>query len=325
MQTLEPVDGLEIQVLIDNVTDSLSSGPRFVTNEWPALFKAGLRRIDGACLCCANHGLSLVITARRGKTKRTLLFDGGPAEYALEQNGRRLGIDFGGIEAVVLSHGHFDHAGGLPKAFDLIAEANGGRPVPLYLHPGMFRERAVPLGGGFQMPMKNILTPEGFAARGAAPVVTAEPQALLDGMFWVSGEIPRVVPYEAGLPGHMQRDDRGAWQPDPFIMDERFLAVNLKDKGLFVFSACSHAGIINVLTEARACFPNDRIFAAMGGFHLVGINEKIIPETVRDMAAFELDLISPGHCTGWRAVNALHNAFGSDVVVPYAVGKAFDL
>lgn len=325
MRTLEPVDGLEILVLIDNVTDSLSSGPRFVTNEWPTLFKAGLRRIDGACLCCANHGLSLVLTARRGNTKRTILFDGGPAEYALEKNGRRLGIDFGGIEAVVLSHGHFDHAGGLPRAFDLIAEANGRRPVPLYLHPGMFRERAVPLGGGFQMPMKNILTPEGFAAHGADPVVTTEPQSLLDGMFWVSGEIPRVVPYETGLPGHVQRDEDGSWQPDPFIMDERFLAVHLRGKGLFLFSACSHAGIVNVLTQAKACFPGEKLFGAMGGFHLVGVNEKIIPETVRDMASFGLELISPGHCTGWRAVNALHNAFGGDVVVPYAVGKAFDL
>ena len=325
MRTLESVDGLEIQVLVDNVTDSLSSAPRFVTNEWPALFKAGLRRIDGACLCCANHGLSLIITARRGTTKRTVLFDGGPAEYALEQNGRRLGIDFGSIEAVVLSHGHFDHAGGLPKAFDLIAEANGGRSVPLYLHPGMFGERAVPLGGGFQLPMKNILTPAGFAAHGADPIVTTEPQVLLDGMFWVSGEISRVVPYEVGLPGHVQRGEDGSWQPDPFIRDERFLAVDLKDKGLFVFSACSHAGIINVLTQARTSFPNNRIFAAMGGFHLVGINENLIPETVRDIATFDLRLISPGHCTGWRAVNALHNAFGGNVVVPYAVGKAFEL
>jgi 7,8-dihydropterin-6-yl-methyl-4-(beta-D-ribofuranosyl)aminobenzene 5'-phosphate synthase len=77
---LTPIDRIEIKVLIDKVTDSLSSTARFVTKEWEALRAAGMKRIEGACLCCANHGLSFVISVFRGAEKRTMLFDSCPAE-----------------------------------------------------------------------------------------------------------------------------------------------------------------------------------------------------------------------------------------------------
>jgi len=112
MTTLQPVDRLEIQVLVDNVTDSLSSTPPFVTREWTRLQRQGMWIQAGAALCCANHGLSLVITAHTAGGPRTLLFDGGPVEYAVERNGVRLGVAFGAIGAVMLSHGHWDHAAG---------------------------------------------------------------------------------------------------------------------------------------------------------------------------------------------------------------------
>ncbi len=96
------------------------------------------------------------------------------------------------------------------------------------------------------------------------------------------------------------------------------------DKGLVVFSACSHAGIVNVLHAARADFPDTPIHALMGGYHLSGVNEKIIDATVADFAQFDVDLILPGHCTGWRATNALERKFGARVV-PIAVGMKVNL
>jgi 7,8-dihydropterin-6-yl-methyl-4-(beta-D-ribofuranosyl)aminobenzene 5'-phosphate synthase len=321
---LEPVDRLEFQVLIDNVTDSLSSSPSFVTLEWPALMRAGMRQLSGQCQCCANHGLSLAVTATRGTDTRTVLFDAGPVEFAVEYNGSRLGIDFGKIDAVVLSHGHWDHAGGLPMAFELISNANGGRKVPCYLHPGMFRQRALPLAGGALLPIREIPSPDELSSKGAAPVISTDPQVLLDDMFFVSGEIPRVTSYEKGFPGHKRRSEDGqSWEDDPLIMDERFLATHVKDKGIIVFTACSHAGVVNVLTHARSSFPSTPLFAVAGGFHLAGGNEKIIAESVRDIGDFGLKVIAPGHCTGWRAVNALVAAYGDTVVAPLAVGKLF--
>jgi 7,8-dihydropterin-6-yl-methyl-4-(beta-D-ribofuranosyl)aminobenzene 5'-phosphate synthase len=324
MPTLQSVDRLEFQILIDNLTDSLSTVPSNVTLEWPALMRAGMRQLSGRCQCCANHGLAVVVKAFRGTTTRAVLFDAGPVEFAVEYNGTRLGIDFASIDAVVLSHGHWDHAGGLPMAFDLITKANGGRAVPCYLHPGMFRQRALPLPGGGLLPIHEIPSPDDLAAKGAVPIVTTEEQVFLDGVFLVSGEIPRVTSYEKGFPGHKRRSEDGqTWEDDPLIMDERFLAVHVRGKGIVVLTACSHAGVINVLRHAQSRFPDIPLYAVAGGFHLAGGNEKIIAESVRDIGTFGLTLIAPGHCTGWRAVNALANAYGDSTLAPLAVGKIF--
>jgi 7,8-dihydropterin-6-yl-methyl-4-(beta-D-ribofuranosyl)aminobenzene 5'-phosphate synthase len=324
MPTLQPVDRLEFQILIDNLTDSVSTAPPNVTLEWTALMRAGMRQLSGRCQCCANHGLAVVVKAFRGAASRVVLFDAGPVEFAVEYNGTRLGIDFASIDAVVLSHGHWDHAGGLPMALGLITEANGGRAIPCYLHPGMFRQRAWPLPGGGLLPIREIPSPDDLAAKGAVPVVTTEAQVLLDDMFVVSGEIPRVTSYEKGFPGHKQRSEDGqSWEDDPLIMDERFLAAHVRGKGIVLLTACSHAGIINVLKHAQSSFPAIPLYAVAGGFHLAGGNEKIIAESVRDIGTFGLTLIAPGHCTGWRAVNALANAYGDSTVAPLAVGKIF--
>jgi 7,8-dihydropterin-6-yl-methyl-4-(beta-D-ribofuranosyl)aminobenzene 5'-phosphate synthase len=322
MPTLIESDRLEVQVLVDNVTDSLSSTPAFVTREWPALVRKGMRRVAGGSLCCANHGLSLVIRATSGDREHVVLFDAGPVDYAVEHNGTRLGIDFGAIETAVLSHGHWDHGGGLLKAFELMQRA-APRAVPIYLHPRMFAERGQRQPDGGVLPMALLPTPDELAAAGAAPVVTDTPQLLLDSMFYLSGEIPRVTSYETGLQNHVRRNANGEWEADPLLMDERFLAVAVKGKGVVVFTACSHAGVVNVLTHARDCFPDQKLHAVMGGFHLSGETERCIPDTVRDIAGFGLDVIAPGHCTGWRALNQLVRTCGEDVVAPLAVGKIF--
>ena len=96
------------------------------------------------------------------------------------------------------------------------------------------------------------------------------------------------------------------------------------NKGLFVFTACSHAGLINVLTHAAERFPGIPLFGVLGGFHLAGPNEAIIPETVDALEAFELQVIAAAHCTGWRALGRLAQRFG-DRVVASAVGKRFVL
>jgi 7,8-dihydropterin-6-yl-methyl-4-(beta-D-ribofuranosyl)aminobenzene 5'-phosphate synthase len=326
MTSLQPVDRLEIQVLVDNLTDSLSSTPAFVTREWVTLRRQGLRIQAGGSLCCANHGLSLVITTHGPSGARTMLFDGGPVDYAVERNGVRLGIDFGSIGAAMLSHGHWDHAGGIPRALGMIYQTNNGQAVPLYLHPGMFRPRGALQPDGGVLPMQPIPPPREWTLLGAEPIVTDTAQTVLDDRFFISGEIPRVTAYEKGLAGQVCRlSDDAPWQPDPLLMDERFLAVHVRDKGIVVFSACSHAGIVNVMHHARAQFPDVKLHAVMGGFHLAGPTEAIIPETVRDLGTFGLDLIIPGHCTGWRALNALERAYGEAVVVPSAVGKRFSL
>jgi 7,8-dihydropterin-6-yl-methyl-4-(beta-D-ribofuranosyl)aminobenzene 5'-phosphate synthase len=324
MLNIAEVDALEFLVLVDNVTDSLSSNPPDVLPEWSVLLTGGkLRVLAGSNTCCAHHGLSVLLTATVGGRKHTLLFDAGPAAATFQRNTDILGVDFASIEAVVLSHGHWDHAGGLIAAVESIARSRGSKNFTCYVHPGMFRQRATKRPDGQLYVNELVPDPDRLAAAGAKVINTREPQSVADGAFYVSGEIPRVTSYEAGVPNHLTRSPDGtSWEPDPLIMDERFVSVNVKGKGQFVFSACSHAGLINVLTHARSVFPSVPLYGVMGGLHLSGINERVIPQTVADLKRFALKVLAPGHCTGWRALSQMAREFGSELV-PSAVGKKY--
>lgn len=321
---LAPVDRLEILVLVDNATDMLSSTPPHVESETAGLMRRGIRMVAGKCLCCAAHGLSCLVTAQRGANRHTVLFDTGPEEYSFERNVTRLAADIGTVESIVLSHGHWDHAGAMLLALSMIRNRNGGRRVPYYAHPGMFQSRAVKLPNGTIRRMEDIPSVEDLTAFGAEVIVTTEPQSLHDDMFFVSGEVPRVTLYERGYPGQVRLMDDGiSWEPDELLIDERFLAINVADKGLVVLSACSHAGVVNVLMHARDSFPGVPLHAVMGGLHLSGPNETIIPQTVEGLRTFDLKTIAAGHCTGWRGLTALANAFGDKILAPSAVGKRY--
>jgi len=322
MTDLQPVDRVEIHVLVDNATDSLSSTPANIETEFSFLARKGARFLSGECICCASHGLSCLITAHRGDTRHTILFDTGPEADIFERNTRRLGLDLGIVEAIVLSHGHWDHAGGMLRAVDMIRANGNNRDLPFYGHPDMFRLRGRKMADGGMMPMIGVPSVAELSARGARVVARREPAAFLDGMFLVSGEIPRVTPFEQGLANHYAKIDDN-WEPDPLLIDERWLAVNVAGKGLIVFTACSHAGVVNVLKHAQANKAGAPLHAVLGGFHLSGETEKIIPQTVEALGQFGLSTIAAGHCTGWRAMAALVAAFGDGVVTPTAVGKRF--
>ncbi len=326
MEELEPVDSVAVQIIVDNVTDNLSSVPMFVETEFAALTRRRHGRwvMGGACLCCAAHGLSCLVTLRRGDATRSLLFDTGPEDQVFAQNAARLGLDLGPVEAIVLSHGHWDHGGAMLRALEMIRDRNGGHEVACYTHPDMFRSRAIKLPDGSMRPMEDVPSAAALEAHGAHVVETRAPQLPLDAMAYVSGEIPRVTPFETGLPGQHRRTlDGKGWEPDELLIDERFVAVNVAGKGLIVLTACSHAGVVNVLTHARASFPDVPLHAVVGGLHLSGTNERIIAQTVEAMRGFGLATIAAGHCTGWRATVALANAFGDARLAPLAVGKRY--
>jgi len=323
MLKLAQADRAEILILVDNVTDNLSSVPAYVETEMPRLWKRGLKLLSGRCMCCAAHGLACAVTVWRGDTAHTLLFDTGPDDSVLGRNVERLGFDMGGIESIVLSHGHWDHSGAMLLALEMIQLSNGGRPVPTYMHPGMYRSRAMKAADGSMRPFADVPSQAQLEQAGALVVNAIEPQLILDDLYYVSGEIPRVTAFETGMQGQHRRTlDGQGWEPDPLVIDERFIAVSVKGKGVIVLTACSHAGVVNVMTHARDCFAGETLYGVLGGFHLSGGNERIIPETVAELRAFELKLIAAAHCTGWRAVNALADAFG-DAVAPAAVGKVY--
>lgn len=324
MQNNVEVDSLEILVIVDNVTDSLSSNPSYVEPEWRGLLTRGrIRVLSGSGICCAQHGLSILLTARIGDHCHTLLFDTGGESQTFVRNAAILGVDFGAVSDVVLSHGHWDHASGMLAAVELCAKARGHGNVNAYMHPGMFNQRGLTLPSGLIFPFENVPTETELTNAGAKVVCTDQAQVLGHGAFYLSGEIPRVTSYERGLQGQVRRASPiDPWEPDPLVMDERYVSVNVKGRGQFIFSACSHAGIINVLTHARRVHSDVPVFGIMGGLHLAGPTEAIIPQTISDLQTFNLQVLAPGHCTGWRATSAMEGVF-KEKVVPLAVGKRF--
>jgi len=324
MPHLRAVDRLVVDVALDNTSDSYSSKPAHVSAEFDNVTAAGAKELSGTTLCCAQLGLALVLTAHVGHRRHTLLFDAGPEGAVFVRNCDNLGVTLADVDAVAISHGHWDHMGALPEALDAITRS-GGRQVACHVNPGMFVERAARLTTGTVAPFQPVPGPDILAAHGAQLVNTGEPRWLLEECFYLSGEIPRVSSFEKGRPDHLRRPaaDR-PWEPDPLILDERYLAVHVRGKGLIVFSACSHAGAVNVLLDARDMFAPLPLYALFGGLHLAGAAmERLIPDTVAHLRPFALRQIVPAHCTGWRALWALLNAFGEAVVTPSAVGSRF--
>jgi 7,8-dihydropterin-6-yl-methyl-4-(beta-D-ribofuranosyl)aminobenzene 5'-phosphate synthase len=313
------VESLTVSVLVDNTTDMLSSRPPHVSSELRVLLAAGMRELAGEGLCSAHHGLSLLITARVGGRERTVLFDAGPDPYAIERNGRRMGVDFGAVEAVVLSHGHFDHSEGLLEAIELIRAGSGRESVPLHCHPGVFAARAIRLATGETIPLQDVPSPAALRERGYRLVESSTREEILDGMMMLSGEIPRTS-FERGMGNQVRRTPSGSWEPDPLVLDERFMMAHVRGKGLVIFTGCSHAGVVNICHHARTLSPGTPVYALVGGLHLVYPNEDLIDATIAELKTFDIGLIIPGHCTGWRAVQALVAAFGASTVDPLAVG-----
>lgn len=316
-------DSLDVHVLLDNTTDLTSTaGPMVTSHLGNALRRRPRFGLTGTCLCCANWGLSLALDIRTGSVTRRVMFDAGPDCESLRRNARILGYDLTQFDAVVLSHGHWDHAGGLTEPFSQQKRRATPRVTEFHANRSMFVRRGMRTAPDRVVPFKTPPSPESLGRLGAKLILEDGARVLAGGCAYLSGEIPRLTEYEVGLPGHVSMDSKSSeWMEDPLILDERWLAVKVRGRGVVVFSACSHAGVINVLRHAKTVFADTPLYAVMGGLHLSGQpNEQIIDRTVEDLAVFSLARIIPGHCTGWRAINALEQRFG-DQVTPLSVGQ----
>jgi 7,8-dihydropterin-6-yl-methyl-4-(beta-D-ribofuranosyl)aminobenzene 5'-phosphate synthase len=319
--SLTAIDSLMVDVVTDDVSDTYVSKTLFAVSEFANIVRAGAKALSGEALLCANLGFGCRLVSATAGVRHTMLFDTGPEGSIFVRNCANLGIGLGEVEAIVVSHGHWDHMAALPATLDAIREQGGKTAV--HVNPGMFNERAIRLGSGTVVPAAKVPSPAEMTALGAAVVNDAAERLLLDAHFYYSGEIPRLSGFEKGRTDHLSRTGPDApWQPDPLLLDERMLVAQVRGLGLVVLSSCSHAGIVNVCTEVRRLFPDVPIHCVMGGLHLGGVMETIIPQTVEGLRPFAIPHIITGHCTGWRALHALANAFG-DAVSQSAVGTTY--
>lgn len=294
--SLEPVDAAHVTILVDNFVDILL--PTDGVAQRPRVAYDMLERERGQLI--AEHGLSLLLTVERDGHSASLVYDAGLSRGAAVHNMDVLGVRLPDLRAIVVSHGHSDHHGGLEGMIRRV----GARGMPLVIHPDAWRDRKVIFPTGAEMhlppPSRRDLEREGVG-------VTEErrPSLLIDGTVLVTGQVERVTDFEQGFPLNYARSG-GGWEPDPWIWDDQAVVVNLEAKGLVVLSGCSHAGAINVLRQAQRLTGEDRVHAFVGGMHLTGgIFERLIPRTVDELAAIAPRWLVPGHCTGWRAAHEL--------------------
>jgi 7,8-dihydropterin-6-yl-methyl-4-(beta-D-ribofuranosyl)aminobenzene 5'-phosphate synthase len=322
---LTAVDRVEVLTVIDNVMDALLTNTDVAKRlgvagrdmeRLPQVAAPLLEAGHAADVPVAEHGLSFLVSVTLGDKRRTALFDTGSTVNGLNHNLRVLGVDLAEVEAIVLSHGHFDHTTGLNGLPGWL------QPLPpLVLHPDFWLRRRVALPG--REPHNLPTTSEEKVRAAGFPVTECRgPSLLLDGGLLVTGEIKRTTDFEQGMAVHQAFRD-GEWQPDPFIYDDQALVANVRGRGMVVITGCGHAGVINTVRHARKLTGVDSVYAVIGGFHLATSSpETVIWPTIEALAEFAPEVIVPAHCTGWRATHALAAAF-PDAFIQGSVGTKY--
>ena len=321
---LEPVDSVEITTLVDNSFDALlADGTEQMRRASFAAGTAVAPQFEGGATnvgLLAEHGFGALVTVRRGEHTTTLLFDTGLSPTTLVTNAERLGIDLGEVHSVVLSHGHFDHAGGLAG----LAGKRGTRSLPMVVHPLIWTRRRLALPGRepVEMPTlsKSALTGEGYEV-----IERTVPSLLLDGCVLLTGEVDRTTEFERGMPPAHQAWTGTEWAHDPTVIDDQALIVHVRGRGLVVVTGCGHSGAVNIVRQAQRLTGVPALHALFGGFHLGGPwFEPIIAPTVSALEELAPSLVVPGHCTGWKAQHTLAAAM-PDTWVPSSVGTTYTM
>ncbi|TDL26305.1 hypothetical protein BD410DRAFT_577471 [Rickenella mellea] len=340
--TLSRVNSLKITFLVDNSIEWMTKFPPGFTSEVGAhLFqqkppidpRTNVPILDLENYCCGAHGFAALIeTQVDGADPHTILFDTGPDSRSLIRNIQAMQTPINPIERVVISHWHSDHSGGLLSFLDYRASESSPQrlfPVIVDVHPDR------PIARGIAPPptYRNVIgripeDPSFDSIHRAGGVVEThnEGHVVAGGTVYVSGEIPRITDFEGGLLGGVRWYENGSaggeWVNEENIMDERYATVDVLGKGLVIFSACSHAGIVNVAKDAIKTFKRP-IHMVIGGFHLAGpeFQDRIQPTV--DFLSSKMrpacTYILPMHCSGFAAKVALRAALGESCV-PAGVG-----
>lgn len=255
-----------------------------------------------------EHGLSMWIKT----AGKTILFDTGQGS-AFGKNAHRLGMDLSETDALVLSHGHYDHTGGIPQVLREAPE------VDVYCHPGVVRPRYAIRNGtakAIQIPRESKAAIDALSSKHLHWI--QHPMMLSDAIG-ITGFIPRKTDFE---------DTGGAFYLDPerkcpdLIDDDLALWIRT-DQGLVVCLGCCHAGLVNTIHHIRSISGTDRIRAIIGGLHLMNAESQRIEQTVDALRSFSPDIIVPCHCTGDNALALLLNALGERVETGVS-GKTYE-
>jgi 7,8-dihydropterin-6-yl-methyl-4-(beta-D-ribofuranosyl)aminobenzene 5'-phosphate synthase len=257
-----------------------------------------------------EHGLSLWVKYRGVE----IFFDTGQSDLVIN-NARRLGIDPAGAQAVVLSHGHYDHTGGLPAVLDVVRQA------AVYAHPAAIeakfsRRDDKTAAIGIPDSARELIARMDNSGK---VVWTKMPTEIAEGLF-VTGEIPRITNFEEISGGFFV--DRDCREADTFVDDQALFFDS--ESGLIVLLGCAHRGVANTLHYVAKLSGKEGIYAVIGGMHLSGTSAERIEHTITVFRQYNVQKIVPAHCTGDNAVEEFEKAF-SDRCLRCSAGMRIDL
>ncbi|MDD4651347.1 MAG: MBL fold metallo-hydrolase [Methanothrix sp.] len=261
----------------------------------------------------AQHGLSIFLKLDYGIETMKMLLDTGAGSEVLLHNADALNIDLSCLDLICLSHGHYDHTGGLMGILE-----RSGRKICVLAHPEIFAAKLK------MQPFLKFIGPpfskEEVQAAGAVMLQCRGPVEIAPDVM-TTGEVARQEAFETAEGFWTVKD--GQYCQDN-IPDDMALAIKIEGKGLAVISGCAHAGIINTIKHAQKITGVEEIYAVIGGFHLADADSKRIDATAEALRRLDPAIVRPSHCTGHKAICRLREVLG-ERCLPLAVGDAMTL
>lgn len=247
-----------------------------------------------------QHGFSALVEVEGPAGTSRILVDTGQEAKVVLANAERLGLDLARVDAILITHGHYDHTGGLLGILDKV----GGRGRMVVLHPDALKPKFA-IKPRFRFVSAEGLTEAALEERGAVLVKSRGPVRFTPYLA-STGEVKRQTPFER-VEGFLTLGPEGLVE-DP-LLDDQALVIRHRD-GLVVITGCAHSGVVNTVLHARELMGEERVLAVLGGFHLEGASEERLTATVRELERLAPEHVYACHCTGLDAFCKLKAAFG---------------